>query len=397
MSATSRASTLAEHSGDGAWEQIIGRLIHPTHPALALHHFTHGPIKKVLGLQLAYIARCCENAMRAASSCIIEKFKRTWEARLTALRALPDGTARAAAVATSPPELLIGIIGCGVIGMGVVRTLLDAGVEPSQLLISTRSTGGAQLRELAVRGAWVGFDNKKVAGAAHVLVFATLPTQLPDATREVQETITRRTLALSLVGGVPSAKLRSMLMTPHALQLHAGSERIRAALEAQASAQGPPGTTVAVAGQVSLSEPLPSSALASLAAQSLLADVQAADELAGLVSGSMLHGLELEDEEGGIGKRALLLGGSAPRDAPPAPFYMTKLPSSSPLLLGAGDGDAAAPAVESTIDLNLLPNTYNGSNASLQGDQVEMERLANVRTQFNSLATRALTQSVQGR
>lgn len=201
----------------------------------------------------------------------------------------------------------------------MLRTLLDAGIEPSQLLISTRSTGAAQLRELALRGAWVGFDNRKVAGAAHVLVFATLPSQLLDATREVQATITRRTLVLSLVGGVPSTKLSSMLMTPHALQLRADSERIRCALEARTSAHGPPKTALAVAGQVYLSEPLPSSALANLAARSLVADVQAADDLAGLVGSSMLHGLELEDKKDGIGRRALMLGEASPR-LPPPPF-----------------------------------------------------------------------------
>jgi len=319
---------MAKGSGDDAWEKVIGRLIHPTDPALALHHFTHGPIKKVLGLQVAYITRCCETAMHAASSRIIEKFKRTWEARLTAYRALPDGTARAAEVATSPPELLIGFIGCGIIGMGVVRTLLDAGIEASQLLISTRSTGSAQLRELSLRGAWVGFDNRKVAGSAHVLVFATLPSQLLEATREAQETITRRTLALSLVGGVPSTKLRSMLMTPHAIQLRANSERIRAALGMQTSAHGVPETGAAEAGQASLSEPLHSSTLASLAARALAADVQAADELARLVGGSMLEGLELDDEKEDIGRKALFLGEPTSSGASPSPmFFLAHRPS----------------------------------------------------------------------
>ena len=70
-----------------------------------------------------------------------EKFAFTWQQRLAAYRALPDGTEVPPpdGDAAAPPELLVGLIGCGALGSTVVQTLLDAGFAPSQILVSTRS------------------------------------------------------------------------------------------------------------------------------------------------------------------------------------------------------------------------------------------------------------------
>lgn len=65
------------------------------------------------------------------------------------------------------------------------------------------------------------------------------------------------------------------------------------------------------------------------------------------------------------------------------------------MLLGASDGDTAAPVPESATDSDLLSNLDDGPESSVQGDQVGRERLAGVRTQFISLAARALVQGVQ--
>jgi len=350
----------SEESGgaaEAAWAKVLAHLIAPADAALAPHHFAHTAIKKVLALQVAYVARCCEGAMQMASARIVEKFKHTWETRLTAYRALPDGTPRADAAA-SAPELLIGFIGCGVIGMGVVRMLLDAGVHPSQLLISTRSPTTPQLSELAARGVWVGFDNRKVAGAVHVLVFATLPSQLQDATREAQETLTQRTLALSVVGGVPSTKLRLMLGTPHALQLRAETELVRDALALHATRSD------SAEHRADLSEPLPSSKLVNLATRALLPDARAADALAGAVGASMLHGLELDEEAHPTGERALVSDfGEA--------------------------GSPAAPAMSETI-YDLLSGLDEATGTGTEGTAEEKELLSQIRAHFTSVARRAL-------
>lgn len=308
-----------EDSGEAAWARVMERLMKPADAELATHYLLHQPIKTVLALQVVYVVRCCEAAMHLASARIVDKFTRTWETRLSAYRALPDGTPRVSDATTSPPQLLIGLIGCGIIGMSVIRTLLDAGIEPSQLLISTRSPKNAQLRELSVRGAWVGFDNRKVAGAVHVLVFATLPSQLPDATQEVHSNISHRTLILSLVGGVPSTKIRSMVDSPYALQLLAGSEQIREALAFQSKTAGLDAPDSASATTNHVDEPLPSSKLASLALRAIISDMKSAHELARLIGSSMLHGQELEEEAEDIGRRALCMDvkESSEEDSPP--------------------------------------------------------------------------------
>lgn len=338
----------------------------PADEELAAHCFLHAKLNKVLALQVAYIARCCEATLHLATARVVEKFKHTWETRLASYRSLPDGTERSADDPASRPDLVIGFVGCGIIGTGVARTLIDAGISPSQLLISTRSPNGALLRELSARGAWVGFDNRKVAARAHLLVVATLPSQLAEASRDVRQALTKRTLVLSLAGGVPSPKLRSMFGTSNALQLRAETERVREALAHHVVL----GTEEQGGSSAAVGAPLPSATLASLASRALLADISSADELASLLGRTMMHGLELDDEAVSIGKKALVADVSAVDD---------KVTGAAPTL---------SQVVGSFRDFlsGLLPDVDAASAGA------EAVRLAPIRAHFINVSRRALLQ-----
>mgnify|MGYP002046016569 CR=1 FL=1 len=100
-------------------------------------------------------------------------------ARPRARVARPEKTEKVAAPGgdvSAPPEVLVGVIGCGALGTIVVQMLLDAGFAPSQLLVSTRSP--QKQRALVDQGVRVAFDNERVAGRCHLLIVAVLPAQL---------------------------------------------------------------------------------------------------------------------------------------------------------------------------------------------------------------------------
>ena len=122
-------------------DELVAKLKIPPDRAAAELYQSLQPLRKMVAYQAAFVAGCCQQAMELGTWRLQEKFPFTWQKQLAAYRALPDGTEAAPldGDAAAPPELLVGLIGCGALGSTVVQTLLDAGFAPSQILVSTRS------------------------------------------------------------------------------------------------------------------------------------------------------------------------------------------------------------------------------------------------------------------
>ena len=112
-----------------------------------------------------------------------------------------------------PCSITVGIIGGGVIGGVVAHALLDAGIPPPAVLMSTRSP--LRQKDLAARGVAVVFDNALVAARCQLLILCVLPAQLQDVAKTLRPQ--SHTVVLSLVGATPIAKIRSLFHSPHAL------------------------------------------------------------------------------------------------------------------------------------------------------------------------------------
>ena len=144
---TCAASSWLQWTMDG----LLARLKQPADPAAAELYRSLQPLRKLVSFQAAFVAGCYQQAMELGTARLMEKFTFTWQKRLAAFRVLPDGTEVAApgGDVSAPPEVLVGVIGCGALGTIVVQMLLDAGFAPSQLLVSTRSPQRQQaLRDL---------------------------------------------------------------------------------------------------------------------------------------------------------------------------------------------------------------------------------------------------------
>jgi len=203
--------------------------------------------------------------------------------KLAEFRRLPDGSECTSPGSSLAPSLAIGIIGCGLVGNAIATTLLDIGLAPSQLIVSTRSP--ERQRELAARGALVTFDNERTAARCHVLILCVLPAHLPEVSRAVRKGLTPKTLVLSVVAAVPTKKLRSLLESDHALAVSADAARVRSSLrsaepDAAAEPDAPP-----------TARALPTSTLLDHAASSLFADGAACTQLVHAL-GAMVHGVE---------------------------------------------------------------------------------------------------------
>ena len=215
-------------------EELLAKLKVPPDAAAAELYQSVQPLRQMVAFQAAFVAGCCQQAMELGTSKLQEKFAFTWQQRLAAYRALPDGTEVPPpdGDAAAPPELLVGLVGCGALGTTVVQTLLDAGFAPSQLLVSTRSP--QQHQALLAQGVRVAFHNAGVAARVHLLILAVLPAQLADVAKDIRGALSPRTLVFSCVAAVSEAKLRQLLASPanpepHVLRARADAALVRAA------------------------------------------------------------------------------------------------------------------------------------------------------------------------
>ena len=164
---------------------------------LASVHDALWDLKQALALQCVFTVGCCHRARTAT----------------VGSRASDGFRGGSDDAATAGSSVIIGIIGGGVIGGVVAHALLDAGIPPTAILMSTRSP--RRQSELAARGVAVFFDNALVASRAHVLLVAVLPCQMAELARTLRPPA--HAVVLSLAGAVPLAKVRSLFGAPSAL------------------------------------------------------------------------------------------------------------------------------------------------------------------------------------
>ena len=202
-------------------EQLLAKLKVPPDAAAAELYQSVQPLRQMVAFQAAFVAGCCQQAMELGTSKLQEKFAFTWQQRLAAYRALPDGTEVPPpdGDAAAPPELLVGLVGCGALGSTVVQTLLDAGFAPSQLLVSTRSP--QQHQALLAQGVRVAFHNAGVAARVHLLVLAVLPAQLADVAKDIRGALSPRAPRLPAAAPPTTTHTHPPCCTPQRTHRHA--------------------------------------------------------------------------------------------------------------------------------------------------------------------------------
>ena len=280
-------------------DDLITRLKEPT--SSTLYH-TLRPLRSAISFQAAFVAGCYQQMLELGASHIHDKYTFTWQKRLIAYRMLPDGTEPSPPTdAAAPPELLIGVIGCGPVGTMVVHLLLDAGFAPSQILVSTRSP--QKHRALIELGVRVVFDNERIAARSHLLIVAVLPAQLPDVARVVRPVLSPRTLVFSAVAAVGTAKLRSLFCSPQnaqpaVLKARADVALARSLVQRQAAAAAGMAATVEATGsEVAASDPLAPDSMLTFSAQCFAPDAAAVREFVDALAAATLRCLELPPEE----------------------------------------------------------------------------------------------------
>ena len=73
-------------------EELLAKLKVPPDAAAAELYQSVQPLRQMVAFQAAFVAGCCQQAMELGTSKLQEKFAFTWQQRLAAYRALPDGT-----------------------------------------------------------------------------------------------------------------------------------------------------------------------------------------------------------------------------------------------------------------------------------------------------------------
>lgn len=196
----------------------IAMLTRPSNPRLERLYLELAPLKQILASHVYFLARVVAQVQDLGVDRLKVKFAYTWQKKLGVYVGTPEGAGLPDAA-----ELIVGIVGGGLMGGTVARALLDGGLQPQQLLIATRSPG--RQKELATLGVQVSFDVPAVAARAHMIILAVLPAQLPEAARQLRAHLSRHALVVSLVGCVARQKLTQLLGTQHVFALHADKAR----------------------------------------------------------------------------------------------------------------------------------------------------------------------------
>ncbi|XP_038073515.1 NADP-dependent oxidoreductase domain-containing protein 1-like [Patiria miniata] len=112
----------------------------------------------------------------------------------------------------APPRdpLLVGIIGCGRIGLHLANALLTyADVQPKELFVSTRRP--ETLGTLKDRGVSCVYNNAKVATSVHLLFLCVLPSQLPDIADDIKGIVPAHCTVYTFLSSVPIPRLRQVI------------------------------------------------------------------------------------------------------------------------------------------------------------------------------------------
>ncbi|XP_071786195.1 NADP-dependent oxidoreductase domain-containing protein 1-like [Asterias amurensis] len=112
----------------------------------------------------------------------------------------------------APPRdpLLVGIIGCGRMGLHLANALLTyADVQPKELVVSTRRP--ETLGKLKEKGVTCIYNNAEVATSVHLLFLCVLPSQLPGVTEDIKGIIPSSCTVYTFLGSVLIPRLRQVI------------------------------------------------------------------------------------------------------------------------------------------------------------------------------------------
>ncbi|HUC84137.1 MAG TPA: pyrroline-5-carboxylate reductase [Candidatus Acidoferrales bacterium] len=107
--------------------------------------------------------------------------------------------------------LKIGFLGAGKMANALAKGLLNAGLVKKNQLFAADPVAAARGHFMSETGAKTFAANLEVARAAHVLVLATKPAQVPAALAEISGVFGQDHLLISIAAGVTLAKLESAL------------------------------------------------------------------------------------------------------------------------------------------------------------------------------------------
>ncbi|KAL1511678.1 hypothetical protein AB1Y20_004968 [Prymnesium parvum] len=259
------------------------QLLRPTHPSYEHLYLTLFPLKQLISAQCIFLASACQSLQQSCIARVQQQFAYTWEKRLASYYNDPPLESLSADAAVER-RFTIGIVGGGSMGLHLARALIDAGFDPLQLLVGTRTP--SRLKLLSERGVRVVADVPSVARLSHVLFVCVLPVHLTDVAKALRGSLSRHTLTISLVAGVRRTKLQQLLGTPAVLATR-HDEALAALRDKRHAALISP-----AAGPLKRLTP----ELLRLSARLVAPDVRALDELL-LTLPAVVQGLELADAD----------------------------------------------------------------------------------------------------
>lgn len=110
-----------------------------------------------------------------------------------------------------PQRKRLGLIGCGVMGEGIARSLLDAGaISSDEILVGDADSTRLQ-EAIAALGIVAAARNEEVVRGADIVVLAVKPQVLPAVLEEVGAHVCADQLLVSIAAGVKSHVIRESI------------------------------------------------------------------------------------------------------------------------------------------------------------------------------------------
>ena len=112
----------------------------------------------------------------------------------------------------------VGIIGCGQIGSHCVNKLLEAGVSPSQVGVSTRRPEEGYAKQLSKK--WddaliIENNNGALARSSRLLFICCTPSQLSQVASSIRNKVKASTVVVTCVIGYTDRKVQNMIGCPN--------------------------------------------------------------------------------------------------------------------------------------------------------------------------------------
>lgn len=143
---------------------------------------------------------------------------------------LSEVSAKYPAALNRYPRISIGIIGGGMVGRAVLDAVLRhvPGAKAADVMISTRQP--ERMKDIAALGAFVGFNNGKVAEMADVIFLCCPPSAAPAIAAEMSTKLAKTSLVVSVMSGVSVMKVRQLMKSTACARVHIDADAIRNAV-----------------------------------------------------------------------------------------------------------------------------------------------------------------------